>query len=341
MANTDSFPTFDRSKHLITSLTKNLKIVDPHRMGKELQQKGWCFLEFPENIFELEKLTNQLSTFFSSPQNIKENYSGPYGFGYSSVSHKESLRVLTGLRMKKFQERNLMPKDLHDSLQPIVKKLDELSLFIALSLCKFIFEKDASLMAREADIPVAFGRHFGMLDAAFYFNNQTTSLPPPSIGSSVDEVNCVPHFDPGLLSISFWSNNEGLQLLDPTTNEWVAGPVNTTEGQERIAIIWLGEAAVKVGENLKAGIHRVIYPRVAKPRLTIWYEMCTVTQSEPPLEEKVDPGQVPVQSMLGATVEVKKGESKMDILNKIERTKGIPPSKVSRIDDRFHRSYFE
>jgi hypothetical protein len=36
-------------------------------------------------------------------------------------------------------------------------------------------------------------------------------------------VNCVPHFDPGLLSISFLSSAEGLQLQDPATGAWFAG----------------------------------------------------------------------------------------------------------------------
>lgn len=94
-------------------------------------------------------------------------------------------------------------------------------------------------------------------------------------------------------------------MFDPITNTWVAGtqvisnhthrdknnyfqsnnktttgPVNTQAGQENIGIIWLGEAAVKASQGaLRAGVHRVTYARTASPRLTAWYEVCTVDQA--------------------------------------------------------------
>ena len=44
-------------------------------------------------------------------------------------------------------------------------------------------------------------------------------------------MNCVPHYDPGLLSISFLSTHEGLQLKDPATDSWFAG--TKVEGKVR------------------------------------------------------------------------------------------------------------
>jgi len=139
-----------------------------------------------------------------------------------------------------------------------------------------LFGRTAPNMARKADIPIAWTSHFGMLDMAHYFNKNVPKTPPPAMGSSVEEVNCVPHYDPGLLSISFFSDNEGLQLFDPTTQKWVDGPLTSTT-----AVIWLGEAALKASKKkpLKAGVHRVIYPKNRKPRLTMWYEVCTVKQA--------------------------------------------------------------
>jgi hypothetical protein len=52
---------------------------------------------------------------------------------------------------------------------------------------------------------------FGMLDIVSYFNNKS-GFQPPHNGQTIEEVNCVPHYDPGLLSISILSTHEGLQL---------------------------------------------------------------------------------------------------------------------------------
>jgi len=169
-----------------------------------------------------------------------------------------------------------------------------------------------------------------MLDTAHYFNQKSTALPPPSNGTSTEEVNCVPHYDPGLLSLSFLSTNEGLQLKDPNTNQWVSGPDNSLENQKDIGVIWLGEAAVKASDNtLKAAIHRVLYPRVAKSRLTAWYEMCTVDQATTPKDRYME--------MTVPNVEGEKNfKGKLhEILRNIERTRGVPMSKVMRSDDSF------
>ena len=46
-------------------------------------------------------------------------------------------------------------------------------------------------------------------------------------------MNCVPHYDPGLLSISFLSTHEGLQLKDPTTGTWFAGKRRVESGGKK------------------------------------------------------------------------------------------------------------
>lgn len=194
-----------------------------------------------------------------------------------------------------------------------------------------------SAVARKADLPVAFRRHVGMFDVAYY-SNDLAGQAPPSVGQSIADVNCVPHYDPGLLSISIWSNAEGLQLLDPTTNTWHAGPINTVEGQEDLGVIWLGKAAEKVNPNWKAGIHRVIYPASAGKRLTIWSEMCTVDQVHgDSSSEPVSEGDVAIPNIIGpgSVVSAEAGETKESLLLKIERKVGIPRSKVMRIDDFF------
>jgi hypothetical protein len=211
-----------------------------------------------------------------------------------------------------------------------------------LSLSEPLFGCSPPDLAFEADLPVAFMNqdHCGMIDVAHYFNRKTTSNPPPPLGESIEDVNCVPHYDPGLFSISFYSSLEGLQLLEPATNMWVDGPINTDPEQQDIAVLWLGQAALKVNASLKNGIHRVIYPQTLNPRLTMWYEVCTVNQVVEPEDKVVKEKKVKVPNLVGGKeIEVKEGEKLKDVLQKIERFRGVPTSKTLSLDDQFKIPY--
>ncbi len=91
-------------------------------------------------------------------------------------------------------------------------------------------------MIERADLPLQ-EEHFGMLDIVSYFNDKN-GFEPPHNGQTTEEVNCVSHYDPGLLSISILSTYEGLQLKNMTNDEWIDGPL-----EPNIGVIWLGEAA--------------------------------------------------------------------------------------------------
>ena len=129
-------------------------------------------------------------------------------------------------------------------------------------------------MIEQANLPLK-EEHFGMFDIVSYFNEKH-GFEPPSNGQSTEEVNCVSHYDPGLLSISILSTHEGLQLKDMNTNQWIDAPL-----ESEIGVIWLGEAAVRLTDNhLKPGINRVIYRQEGKPRLAMLYEVYTKAQLE-------------------------------------------------------------
>jgi hypothetical protein len=65
--------------------------------------------------------------------------------------------------------------------------------------------------------------------------------------------------------------------------------VNTQPGQEGLGVLWLGAAAVTVSKGeFKAGVHRVVYPRIATPRITAWYEVCTVDQVNQEIKENME-----------------------------------------------------
>ncbi|CAF4197606.1 unnamed protein product [Adineta steineri] len=148
-------------------------------------------------------------------------------------------------------------------------------------------------------------------------------------GQTTEEVNCVPHYDPGLLSISILSTHEGLQLKDMMNNEWIDGPL-----QSNIGVIWLGEAASRLTQNrLKPGIHRVIYPQKRNYRLTMWYEICTIEQlrsiSVENNNELMADGNVTFENLPEAPpITVLPGERKLDFLKRVEGAYGLSMFKL-------------
>ncbi|CAF5127423.1 unnamed protein product [Rotaria sp. Silwood1] len=61
-------------------------------------------------------------------------------------------------------------------------------------------------------------------------STKKSGFQPPENGQTTEEVNCVPHYDPGLFSISILSTHKGLQLKNMTNNEWVDGPLEPNIG---------------------------------------------------------------------------------------------------------------
>ncbi|UJR18903.1 hypothetical protein I4U23_022031 [Adineta vaga] len=143
------------------------------------------------------------------------------------------------------------------------------------------------------------------------------------------EVNCVPYYDPGLLSISILSTHEGLQLKKMINDEWIDGPL-----ESNIGVIWLGERASRITKNrLKAGIHRVIYPQESKRRLTIWYEICTTEQlkniSDKMTNEIMAGGMVTFNNLPGASpIPVFRNERRLDFLRRVEWSHGLTMTKA-------------
>ena len=81
------------------------------------------------------------------------------------------------------------------------------------------------------------------------------------------------HIDPGLFSISLFSDEEGLELKDEN-GIWQPIP----HSQQPIGVLWNGLKAMESKKaNLKGGWHRVKYAK-GKLRITTWYEVCANTQ---------------------------------------------------------------
>ncbi|CAF1103603.1 unnamed protein product [Rotaria sp. Silwood1] len=303
-------------------------------MENEFELNGWCFVYLPTELIPDSSLIKDLSTFFQSHDNTKNAYSQRVQiYGYSKVNHKEGIKLLTGSYFSKFAYKGLVPQTLIQPLNYLSQVLDAVTKRLIEILDQYlVFQQQSSLssLIKHADLPLQ-DEHFGMLDIVSYFN-QRSGFKPPYNGSTTEEVNCVPHYDPGLLSISILSTHEGLQLKNMTNNEWVDGPL-----EPNIGAIWLGEAASRITQNrLKPGIHRVIYPQEQQRRLTVWYEVCTVEQlrniNGDKKDERMIDGVVTFGNLPGSTpVHVLPGEKKLEFLKRIEMAYGLSMSKLGYV----------
>jgi len=289
-----------------------------------------------------EKEIESFVEFFKQESSLKAKHSAPYSFGWSKVTHKEGLRLLTGSRQKEMKA--YIPEKLEKIITNLSTTLDKTMVSLMSSMARPIFNANKMvMMAKEVDLPFGFGGQIGMLDAAYYYNAK--SMDTPEVGTSVENVNCVAHFDPGFLSISILSTSAGLQLQDPTTKKWIDGPLGLGE---QLGVIWTGQAATDASNGkIPAGIHRVRYPTTtegnAEPRLTIWYEMCTASQCEPPTDDvELDFGKATEVNMKGiqnAPINLNKAKKASNsrtpnvlthagFLQHIEREMGLPMSKM-------------
>ncbi|CAF4417644.1 unnamed protein product [Rotaria sp. Silwood2] len=272
----------------------------------------------------------ELSNFFKSGD-AKHRYSQlPAIYGYSKLHHKEGIKLLTGSYFGRFSNEGLVPETLIEPLNYLSQVFDAVTKRLIEILDQHsVFQTEPSLstLIERADLPLK-DEHFGMLDIVSYFNNKS-GFKAPKNGQTTEEVNCVPHYDPGLFSISILSTHEGLQLKDMTNDDWIDGPLKSN-----IGVIWLGEAASRITQNrLKPGIHRVIYPKKSKYRLTVWYEVCTIEQLKTISTEKKDElmadGNVTFDNLLGLPpITVLPGETKLDFLKRVEMANGLSMSKM-------------
>ena len=227
---------------------------------ESLTKRGYAFIILPDYLVkEIDDLLIVINEFFNKTQQYKNQFFKKPIFGYFGVGHKESFRIFTGTRMKE----HMFPLTF-DKLQDFVRYIDKIMYSIALLLSPYIFP---NLMnkSKELDIPLFnVNKTWGMFDVTKYYNDGTRK-----------ELNCLEHYDPGLLSLSLRSTESGLQLKDEH-GKWINAPTN-----KNIAILWTGKAAIQINPKLKPGIHRVINPTIgtlANPRIAIWYEICTSYQ---------------------------------------------------------------
>ena len=275
----------------LTSLLQNNKESIDH-VAESLLTRGYSFIRLPlELVQQIDTCIEIMETFFSNSLSYKKKYFKEPIFGYYGVDHKESFRLLTGTRM----DEQDIPKEL-SKLKNLINTIDKIMYSISLILSPSLFP-NLLTDGQKLNIPLFnMKNQWGMFDVAKYHNNGLRS-----------DLNCRAHYDPGLLSLSLRSTQPGLQLKDEF-NKWIKPPED-----KNIAILWAGKAASDINSKIKPTIHRVISPdTIGKPRIAMWYEICTSAQEHKELIKKKS-----------------EKTSKIDPL-KFEGKTGIPFSKSGR-----------
>lgn len=231
-------------------------------MCNDIKIRGFTFLSFASQSHDelknlVDRTVDEMNNFFTQDENYKNLYSKEPIFGYFSVPHKESYRLLTGSRMKEHR----IPHNMMNTIK-LAKKMDNLMLKISLGLAPTLFPdiiRDAkryNITAFDAKNP------WSMFDITKYHNNGTKK-----------GLNCDPHTDPGLLSLHIKSTSPGLQLRDEN-GIWINPP-----SDDYVAILWTGDVAQQINPMIKPCYHRVLDSKNKNiPRMGIWYEICTKEQ---------------------------------------------------------------
>ena len=249
---------------------------------EQLSLRGWCFVHLTEDLLEKRnRIISLLQDFFNEDVTVKDRFTedSPSIFGYQRVNHKESLRWLTKERF----DENKFPDSLRSNIVELTSFMDDLMKDLVDKTSQEVFDMDTTALGDACDLSLFSSditkKKFGMLDVAHYLNDKSKYFDKES--NIIPPKNCVEHYDPGLLSLSFYSSQPGLQVLDLETEIWHDGPCNSKDEEKNYGIIWCGSAAAKVSKNaIKPAIHRVEYPEESNtaPRMSIWYEICTFSQ---------------------------------------------------------------
>eukprot|EP01130_Rhizamoeba_saxonica_P016422 TRINITY_DN758_c0_g1_i2.p1 TRINITY_DN758_c0_g1~~TRINITY_DN758_c0_g1_i2.p1 ORF type:complete len:435 (-),score=90.99 TRINITY_DN758_c0_g1_i2:52-1356(-) len=298
-------------------------------LTNNLTINGWSFIRMDHDLStKALACGTEMESFFLSETSVKNQYFSEPIFGYTSVPHKESFRWKSGSR---YGDVNYpKPSAIFMITSTLDRIFEDLLKNCSSNLFNCNYEDLLNLKQNNGpDIPMLdqnATERWGLMDMARYYNKSS------HIYEGGVHLNCVEHYDPGLLSLSVLSTAPGLQVKNMVTNEWVDCPYLNQDGS--IAVMWCGEAVRNIPNcNLIPGIHRVKFVEGSHPRLALWHEVCTREQALDgvDLNQQVD--------LSNLTYEKKKHEFVVPTMNKdapplkaVERNYGMPVSKSGPID---------
>eukprot|EP01083_Nonionella_stella_P268418 907390_1 len=239
-----------------------------------LSTNGWCFVEYPDKNQDLiQAILGKMKSFMKHERS--SFYNDEF---YTSLYTKTMLHILTGNMFDLYRE--FYPLPLLKDLEIFSNTVDRLSMGIMRALYDQIFGLNTL--------------NGGMLDFVLYHNDDEDEDDDEDQEDAEEDeededddddeeeeedmmgknrLYVREHTDPGLFSISFGSDNLGLQMFDISQSKWINVPTN-------YGVLWCGEIASKITQNkIKSGIHRVVKNIYNKqPRFTAWYEVCVNNQ---------------------------------------------------------------
>lgn len=182
-------------------------------------------------------------------------------FGWTSVTHKESYRWLT----QDLLQPETIPEGMRDVIIKLSHEMDKLMMKLVSSTAPVLFKKNPKIIGENFDIPLLKkSSKWSMFNIDYYLNDQ----------KKISLENSSTHYDSGLLCLNILSTLPGLELYDPYSDLWIP---HTAEDKS-IAILWCGKTALEASDGTLRPAVIKITTQLDKPRLSLWYEICTKNQ---------------------------------------------------------------
>lgn len=221
-------------------------IEDIVKIRTDLSIRGYSFVTLNEHfVNKVKACEKEMIGFFNLDNSFKESYFREPVFGYFNVPHKEVFRFATGDKLENYAHPSNAMKEL------------------SIELDSFMFDLASKIfpnIVKTNMVPF----NFGLIDVVRYGNDTVRK----------NNLNIVEHYDAGLLAFNFLSTAPGLEFKNEH-GEWIPVPVGNGLSAQGMGILWTGHA-IKSYNDYPEGIHRVKV--VDKPRLSMWYEICTQDQ---------------------------------------------------------------
>jgi isopenicillin N synthase-like dioxygenase len=187
---------------------------------------------------EIRVVADSLGPFFALPEEEKRKFNQSELLGYNSVRginadnsdgpvFKEKLTYVTGSRLSRVATREL---------ECFIRKADTLTE----QLCSAASGMNLPKVEKEIPLLQGDGAAYALFDVARYVNSTLDGVPKGA--------NVASHYDPGLLAVSWFSDQKGLQVFQTSSNSFIDVPLD-------LGVVWAGDA----GHHLlhwNRGIHR-------------------------------------------------------------------------------------
>jgi len=224
-----------------------------------LKEHSYIILELDDEELQIvSEAFGVCQTYFNGDDKCKKEYRVSSKVGYKKTKPKERYQFR---RSGKNYLMPTNPPNFKEAMFAVYYFFEEIALLCLEEICKSANVPFRELMDKYGDpspMPMdAFST--SVFNVYHYFNTE----------SSADSCNCIPHVDPGLVTVLAKATTPGLELQHPITETWT---IIENYIQDNHIILLPGETLQRLTDNqFKGNLHRV--GKASRDRINLTYEM--------------------------------------------------------------------